>query len=314
MKLLILGYSSIVRRRVLPAALATSRVRRVEVASRAFAQEQPPELAGVRTWSDYGEAIERSGCEVVYVSLVNTLHEIWVRRALSLGRHVIVDKPAFLGLATAEAALELAVAQGRLLAEATVWPFHPQVAELKRQLADGPLRATTLFSFPPLPPDNYRWQAALGGGALWDLGPYAVSAGRVLFGGEPAAIGGRVLRRGPEVDTAFTFWADYGDGRSLAGHMGFDTAYANSLEAVSGTARVAVERIFTTPVDLDNTLAVRQADAPRQLRTGAADSFVCFLEAVTDALERGEYAPMYAALGSDARVLERLRRAAGVVR
>lgn len=310
MKLLVLGYSSIARRRVLPAARAASCVTQVEVASRTLAQARPPELAGVRAWSDYGEALERSDCDVVYVSLVNALHAAWVDRALSTGRDVIVDKPAFLGLREAEAALERAVAQGRLLAEATVWPFHPQVAELQRALADGPLRAITLFSFPPLPPDNYRWQAALGGGALWDLGPYAVSAGRVLFGGEPATIGGRVLSRGQEVDTGFSFWADYGDGRAIAGHMGYDTAYANSLEVVSRAVRVGVERIFTTPVELANTLAVRRADAPAPLRAPAADSFACFFEAVAEARRRRAHAPLRDALWSDARALDRLRRAA----
>lgn len=311
MKLLILGYSSIVRRRVLPAARGVAEVAQVEVASRGFAASTPPELAGVRTWSDYGEAIDRSGCEVVYVSLVNALHEVWVRRALASGRHVIVDKPAFLGLAAAEAALAQAVAGGRLLAEATVWSFHPQVRELQRLVADGPLRAVTLFSFPPLPPDNYRWQAGLGGGALWDLGPYAVSLGRVLYGGEPVELRGQVVARSGEVDAAFTFTAEYGGGRAVAGHMGFDTAYANSVEVLSRAARVAVERIFTTPVELANELEVRDALGARRVRTDAADSFAWFLAAVAEGLRRGEHGSFHEALWADARAVDRLRRSAG---
>jgi len=310
MKLLILGYSSIARRRVVPAARGASCVAQVEVASRRFVAGAPRELDGVRTWSDYGEAIERSGCDVVYVSLINTLHEVWVRRALASGRHVIVDKPAFLGLAAAEAALAQAAAADRLLAEATVWSFHPQVEALQRQLADGPLRAVTLFSFPPLPPDNYRWQAALGGGALWDLGPYAVSLGRVLFGGEPETIRAQVVARSGEVDAAFTYWAGYAGGRAIAGHMGFDTAYANSVEVVSRAARVAVERIFTTPVELENALDVRDEGGARRVRTAAADSFAWFLAAVAEALRRGEYASFHEALWSDARAVDRLRRSA----
>ncbi len=44
-----------------------------------------------------------------------------------------------------------------------------------------PTHITVDFSFPPLDPENFRYKKDLGGGALNDLGPYAVSAGRVFL-------------------------------------------------------------------------------------------------------------------------------------
>ena len=54
-------------------------------------------------------------------------------------------------------------------------------------------------------PDNFRYRRALGGGALWDLGPYAAAVGRVFLDDEPASVACRVLARGgPDgVETAF---------------------------------------------------------------------------------------------------------------
>src|SRR5688500_20280379 len=81
-------------------------------------------------------------------------------------------------------------------------------------------------------PGNFRYRECYGGGALWDLGPYAVSVGRILFGGEPTAIAGQVLTRGgpDDVDTAFNLAATYSDGRSAVGHFGFNTVYRNRLD------------------------------------------------------------------------------------
>src|SRR5262245_51695550 len=129
MYLLILGYSSIVRRRVLPAALSVGNITGIGIATR---RGRVPEPAGDITWfSDYGEALGSSGADAVYVSGVNAAHAEWVHRSLEQGLHVIVDKPAFLDVASAEDAVALARRQRKVLAEATVFPFHPQFATFR---------------------------------------------------------------------------------------------------------------------------------------------------------------------------------------
>ena len=63
----------------------------------------------------------------------------------------MVDKPAFLSLAAAEQLLELADKQGRCLAEATVFGYHPQIAAMQAAFAeadDAPIRLSVLQSFP----------------------------------------------------------------------------------------------------------------------------------------------------------------------
>src|SRR5207248_10888592 len=122
---------------------------------------------------------------------VNGEHLRWAQRALGQGRHVVVDKPAFLGLEQADRMLELAAKQGVCLAEATVFAYHPQVEFIRQQfrVADSaPCHVTATFSFPSMDPDNFRYRRALGGGALWDLGPYAAAVGRVFLDDEPASV------------------------------------------------------------------------------------------------------------------------------
>src|SRR5262249_52496737 len=186
--LLVLGYGSIVSRRVLPAALSLDTISRISVASR----RPRPQAAddGVAWFQSYDEALRSSGADAVYVSGVNTSHAEWVFRSLESGLHVMVDKPAFLDLATAERAVTMATRESRVLAEATVFAFHPQMRALQSELdSEGrPLRVSATLTMPPFAPENFRYRADCGGGSLYDLGPYVAGANRLLFGTSPATV------------------------------------------------------------------------------------------------------------------------------
>lgn len=315
MKVLIIGLSSIVKRRVLPALQGIAEVERIDVATRKADDE------AVRSgWSqgdayeDYSEAIRRTPAELVYVSLVNSEHERWVHRALEQGMHVVVDKPGFLGLEPSMRMAELAVKQDRCLAEATVFAYHPQVAaarQLFAQASDAPLRIVAVLSFPPMDPSNFRYQQALGGGAMWDLGPYLVAASRVFFDAEPLQVDCRVLaRREDGLEMAFSAMGAFSDGRSLAGHFGFDTAYVNRLHVIGRSVDVEADRMFTTPPDYANSIRVGGEGVPPTLQVPAADAFSCFFEHVLGRIKAHDWSRLVADLVIDSRVLERYRAAA----
>ena len=320
MHLLFLGYSSIVRRRVLPAARAVSAIRRISVASRSQGQDGAEgRVEGgseVDRWfSGYEDALATAAADLVYVSGANAEHAEWVMHALHHGCHVIVDKPAFLDLETAEAAVRLAREQDRGLAEATVFLCHPQAAAL-RALVDpaesSVTRATATFSFPPLPPGDFRYRADCGGGSLYDLGPYAAATNRLLFGAPPDSVHCTVLSRDGGVDTSFSALLIHARGGSLAGHFGFVTAYQNRLSMVTRSRTIDADRLFTTPPDLACTLRVREGHDDRTVPVAAGNAFALFLEAFVDAMERRHFGAFERALLDDAALLARLRYAAGV--
>ena len=323
MHLLFLGYSSIVRRRVLPAARSVSAIRRISVASRSQgrdgAEGRVDDGGAVNHWyPDYTDALAAAAADLVYVSGANAVHAEWVMRALRQGCHVIVDKPAFPDLESAEAAVRLARERERGLAEATVFSFHPQAGAL-RALVDpaesAATRATATFSFPPLPPDDFRYRADCGGGSLYDLGPYAAATNRLLFGRAPNNVYCTVLSRDasrdPGVDTSFSVLMTHADGGSLAGHFGFVTAYQNRLSVVTRSRTIDAERLFTTPPDLACTLRVREGYDDRTVAVASGDAFALFLEAFLDAVGRRDVEAFERALLEDAALLARLRRAAG---
>ena len=324
MHLLFLGYSSIVRRRVLPAARTVSAIRRISVASRSHGRDGAAgrvdgDGAVDRWYSDYVDALASAAADLVYVSGANECHAELAMRALGHGYDVIVDKLAFLDLEAAEEAVRLARQQKRGLAEATVFLFHPQAAVLRALIdpAEKPvIRATATFSFPPLPPDDFRYRADCGGGSLYDLGPYVVATNRLLFGAAPTSVHCTVLSRDrgswDNVDTSFSVLLTHGDGGSLAGHFGFVTAYQNRLSVVTRSRTIDADRLFTTPPDLACTLRVREGHDDRNVPVAPGDAFALFLEAFIDAMGRRDFGAFESALLDDAALLARLRHAAGV--
>lgn len=144
----------------------------------------------------YDAMIARPDVDVVYIALPPSAHADWTLKALAAGKHVFLEKPATTTLAEAEAIVAAADASGLRLIEAFHYRWHPmfiRAVEIVRSGVLGPLmRAEADFSAAiPKNPTEFRWQAALGGGALADLGCYCVSWLRHLGGEEPVVTAAR---------------------------------------------------------------------------------------------------------------------------
>jgi len=316
MNILIIGYSAIVKKRILPALKKIEYIHCIDIASRSSASGLLAEAAHNGTvFNDYADAISRSNADLVYISLVNSSHAQWAEQALLRGCHVIVDKPAFTIIDDARRLTDLARVKNLCLAEATVYAWHPQIQMARDLFLQGekhPTRLTVSFSFPPLPTDNFRYQKQLGGGALWDLGPYAVSPGRLFFEDEPEEVLCRVCTRNPAtgVDTSFSMMAIYPGGRSMVGHFDFNTEYRNSINILGPGMSVDIYRFFTTPSDLENELKVCSKNQIKCIKMPPADCFAIFLQSVFDAIRESRHHSFIETLLSDATALHWLRKAA----
>jgi predicted dehydrogenase len=141
-------------------------------------------LEPVRAVGSYEEVLAADDVDAVYISLPNDAHLGWVRAALAAGKHVLCEKP--LGR-TADEVVQmqaLAEAAGLLLVEAAWNRWHPRFRQVSELLsaAPGPRTVRAWFTFPGVPADNYRLRPERGGGALLDVGCYAVGAALVSLG------------------------------------------------------------------------------------------------------------------------------------
>ena|ERR1035437_2565 len=314
MRILFIGYSNVLKRRVLPYIHEIKRVTAVDIAKYTSQREEKIEsfnLAG-EVFNSNDEAIEKSSADIAYISTVNSAHATWTEKALKRGMHVIVDKPAFLSLDNSLKLVELAEKLNLGIAEAIVYPFHPQIAKINEMIGKEnlyPLHVTVNFSFPPLDPENFRYNKMLGGGALNDLGPYAVSAGRVIFNELPekltCIINDVGLRH--EVETSFSILAQYSNGRSMTGNFGFNSEYINRLGIFGENFYFEINSVFTPKSDIENEVLFKMNNSLRFIRTEKSNCFINFMQCFFDSVERGEYDSFASTLIKDARSFELLR-------
>jgi D-xylose 1-dehydrogenase (NADP+, D-xylono-1,5-lactone-forming) len=176
----VLGAAGVARRRFLPALTTSSNGRLVVVGSRNLERAAAVvETVGQgRAAASYEAVLEHPDVDAVYVPLPNALHREWVLNSLAAGKHVLCEKPLVLTSAEAEELADAAAAAKRLVMEGFMYRFHPQYepAVWRPLLAEiGTLRfAHVRYSFQFNRPGDIREDAALGGGALWDLGCYCL--------------------------------------------------------------------------------------------------------------------------------------------
>jgi len=310
-KILFLGYSSIVRRRILPILPTIADIRSIAVASLLnFDHIKIPDSIAGTAYSDYETALDESGADIVYVSTINSEHTRWAKAALQRGLHTIVDKPATLNLEDTQRLLDMAAEKNCCLAESTVYAYHPQIKAIQQVFVDNddlPIRITSTFSFPPMSPDNFRYQRKFGGGALWDLGQYAMTPGRLFFGQEPDEISGIASDSADGVEISFSVLATYDQDRSLIGHFGFNTAYRNHIEVLGEKTVVWADRIFTTPETLENNITIIQNNQQTTRTVPPASSFACFLQTFVTAIQNQDYEQFGEDLLVDARTMQHMR-------
>lgn len=314
MRILIAGYSNIVQKRVLPALCKILDITHIDIASRSRADTiVMGDTPAHRIYHDYDTAFSESKADIVYVSTVNSAHLPLVQKALHKGMHVIVDKPAFISLEDAKRWTDFAHSARLCLAESIVYAFHQQIDSIRdvfRSAHSLPSRVIATFSFPPMAANNFRYCRGLGGGALLDLGPYAVSVGRLFFDNEPAKkICARICARGnaDDIDISFNVLAVYSHGRSMIGQFGFDTEYRNHVNIIGPSISVCVQRIFSTPPDMENEIHIQQNNKGRVIAVPASDNFLIFLTRLIEGIKAGDYEAFSRDLLADASALHRLR-------
>jgi len=196
----VLSTADIGRAKVIPAIQRARRSRVVAIASRDAERGQivAAELGIDRAHGSYEALLADSDVDAIYIPLPNHLHREWTIRALEAGKHVLCEKPLAMTAGDAEEMVAAAERTGMTLMEAFMYRLHPSWAAVIDIVASGRIgRLSAIqswFSYYNDDPDNIRNIAAVGGGALYDIGCYNVNLSRTLFGGEPTRVQSSVVR------------------------------------------------------------------------------------------------------------------------
>jgi predicted dehydrogenase len=185
-RVLLIGYGYAGRTFHVPLIAATPGLRLVAICSRDAARVHR-DLPDVDVIASIDEAIANADAEVIVIATPGDSHARLAIAALGAGKHVVVEKPFTLTLASA---LEVAAAARQ--AERILSVFHNRrwdghFITLQEIVASGALgRVAHLESHfdrhRPEVKDRWRERAGPGAGLWYDLGPHLVDQALLLFG------------------------------------------------------------------------------------------------------------------------------------
>ncbi|MFW5947679.1 MAG: Gfo/Idh/MocA family protein, partial [Gemmatimonadota bacterium] len=216
----ILSTAKIAVEKVIPAMQAAPLCDVVAIASRdADRARRAADSLGIPvSHGSYEALLEDPSVEAIYNPLPNHLHVLWSVRAAEAGKHVLCEKPVAMDAAEARELVEARDRTGVVMAEAFMIRTHPQWLDVRdrvRRGEPGELRLVACqFSYFNDDPSNIRNQLEAGGGALMDIGCYAVHVSRWLFDAEPRRVVARI-DRDPDfgTDVLTSGILDFGTGR-----------------------------------------------------------------------------------------------------
>ncbi|WP_432543116.1 Gfo/Idh/MocA family protein [Kineococcus sp. SYSU DK002] len=175
--------------------------------------------AGANPYGDVREMLADPAVDAVYVATTHPQHHAPAKQALLAGKAVLVEKPMTVSLAATRDLLDTAARRGVFCMEAYWTRFLPgtvALLELVESGGIGPVRGLHAdFGF-PAPPSLTRFHdPAVGGGSLFDLGPYPVGLALTLFG-TPARVRVAGVLAQSGVDEQVALALDWPSGASAA--------------------------------------------------------------------------------------------------
>ncbi|HEV7742236.1 MAG TPA: Gfo/Idh/MocA family oxidoreductase [Pseudolysinimonas sp.] len=151
------------------------------------------------THRSYDELLADPDVDAVYIPLPNGLHGRWTLAAIEAGKHVLCEKPFTANADEARAVAAAADASDVVVMEAHHTSHHPQTIRAAQIVRDGMLGELTsveaTFIVPMPPGSDIRWNAALAGGSLMDLGCYPVRWLRDVVGVQPTVTSAKAKDR-----------------------------------------------------------------------------------------------------------------------
>ena len=179
-----------VNERLLPAIIEAKNSQLVAIASRRagaaqatfekYAPQDFNDLETVKFYDDLDSLINDPNVEAIYCPMANEEHAEWAIKAINAGKHMLIEKPMATNLQDIDLIEQAAIKNKVTVMEGFMYRFHPQHARAAELVASGVigdiLSVRSSFSFLMREARMYRINRSManGGGALWDIGPYAI--------------------------------------------------------------------------------------------------------------------------------------------
>lgn len=235
-----------------------------------------------KVYEDIDEVFTDENVDIIYISTPHNTHIKYLRKALAAGKHVLCEKSITLNSQELEEAIKLAEDNHVILAEAMTIYHMPVYKKLNEIIASGALGELKLLqmnfgSYKEYDMNNRFFNRNLAGGAMLDIGVYALSFVRWFFSEKPNQILSQVkyaptgvdeqasiLLKNPKEEMASVILSLHAK-QPKRGMIAFDKGYVELYEYPRGQ-----EAVITYTED-GHTETIREGETDRALEYEVLD-------------------------------------------
>lgn len=158
----------------------------------------------IYNYQTFDQIANNADIDVVYVVLPPSMHKEYVVRAANAGKHVWCEKPMAITVAECQDMIDACRKNKKTLSIGYRLHHDPNTQEytkiIKQKLLGKVMKLSCGAGYVDNRTNHWKQNKALGGGALYDMGVYAIQGARLGTGMEPVAVGSaKTSTRRPEI-------------------------------------------------------------------------------------------------------------------
>ena len=298
----ILGCARIAWRALIPAITKSSNGILYGIASRDYknAKSWIKKYGFHKAYPDYQSLLDDPEIDAVYIPLPNHLHCVWTSRSAKAGKHILCEKPIAMNTAEVKKMIRETDKYDVLLMEAFMYRFHPQHNKVLKLIESGEIGNIrtfhSSFSFQySAGKENYRSSPKMGGGALMDVGCYAINASRLIIGKEPISVYARAhFDPKLKIDLSYSLLLEFPDYQTALLNCSFESQFQNTYTVVGTKGKITVPRAFIPKLQ-KGIVEFTKEDKLKTFTTSSIDQYSLMVEHFCDCISHNKRLPRFPA-------------------
>ena len=258
-------------------------------------------------YRNYNYALSHSNADLVYISLPNSLHYYWAKKALNKNYHVIVDKPISENYSQAKNLVKIAKRKKKLIAEATFYNYHKQFDQALKSLngIKNIKIINTNFTIPMPKKSSFRMSKKLSGGCLMDMSPYAAATARLLGSGKLLKMHTSLNKNKLGLIISFKVFCKF-QKNYYFGSFCFGGEYKNNMVLYSKNKHIELNNVFSPPSNKNLKIIIKQNNSLYINKIKKCDIFENFFKQIRYSYNRKKFDFYYKTILEDAKFREKL--------
>jgi predicted dehydrogenase len=271
LKILILGYSNLVKTKILP----VFRRYKINYSIASKSQLIKDKFCKFK-FKCYNEALNNSKADIVYISLANINHFYWAKIALKKNYHVIVDKPITLEIKQAKILINLAKKQKKLISESIFFNYNIKYKALNNLISSQNIDHININFVYPFP---YKRKILIskktGGGIIFDTLPYVAAIARIYIKTDASKVYKIIKENNNSLPTKCSLLFKFKN-CTMSCYLSFGIEYDNEVTFFSKNMKVKINRAFSVPSNTNMTIKYYHLNSKYEKKFVTDNSFKNF--------------------------------------